>query len=213
VHIASSVANNLIVYVPMFNRIQDNKAVKLAILEAACAVGVSSTFRAPIGGVLFSIEVTSTYYMVANYWKGFLSAYSALLMSHLIDVVVTMDTEVKFLPVFYVEYPQEAYYLWELPIFVAMGIFLGAAGALSVNSTKYAGRASERASERSERKERELHAATKSLAPLLLPGRSRRCCYPVAGAAAPQPPSLPPLSPHLSPFFCAGTWDGSRASS
>ena len=68
-HIASSVANNLIVYVPMFNRIQDNKAVKLAILEAACAVGVSSTFRAPIGGVLFSIEVTSTYYMVANYWK------------------------------------------------------------------------------------------------------------------------------------------------
>ena len=47
---------------------------------AACAVGVSSTFRSPIGGVLFSIEVTSTYYMVANYWKGFLAAISASLM-------------------------------------------------------------------------------------------------------------------------------------
>jgi len=109
-------------------------------LEAACAVGVSSTFRSPIGGVLFSIEVTSTYYMVANYWKGFLAAISALLMSHLIDVVVTLDTEVQFLPTFYVDYPSEAYFLWELPIFAILGIFLGGCGALSVTMTKHLGR-------------------------------------------------------------------------
>lgn len=36
----------------------------------ACAAGVAATFGAPFGGVLFSIEVTSTYYLVSNLWKG-----------------------------------------------------------------------------------------------------------------------------------------------
>jgi H+/Cl- antiporter ClcA/CBS domain-containing protein len=137
VHIASCIANNLIIKVGPFNRIRDNKAVQLAILEAACAVGVSSTFRSPIGGVLFSIEVTSTYYMVSNYWKGFLAAISALLMSHLIDVMVTLDTGVDFKPLFYVEYPAGSYFLWELPIFAALGAVLGLTGAASVNLTKF----------------------------------------------------------------------------
>ena len=34
-------------------------------------MGVASNFGAPIGGVLFSIEVTSTYFAVRNYWRGF----------------------------------------------------------------------------------------------------------------------------------------------
>jgi H+/Cl- antiporter ClcA len=38
---------------------------------AAIAAGVTATFGAPIGGVLFSIEVSSTYYMVSNFWKTF----------------------------------------------------------------------------------------------------------------------------------------------
>jgi H+/Cl- antiporter ClcA len=61
VHIASALAHGLIymkAFKGPFKRIRENKSVQLAVLEAACAVGVSSTFRAPIGGVLFSIEVT-----------------------------------------------------------------------------------------------------------------------------------------------------------
>lgn len=38
---------------------------------AAVAAGITATFGAPIGGVLFSIEVSSTYYMVSNFWKAF----------------------------------------------------------------------------------------------------------------------------------------------
>ena len=34
------------------------------MLAAACAVGVACCFGAPIGGVLFSIEVTSVYFAV-----------------------------------------------------------------------------------------------------------------------------------------------------
>ncbi|TNN25375.1 Chloride channel protein 2 [Liparis tanakae] len=44
------------------------------MLAAACAVGVGCCFAAPIGGVLFSIEVTSTFFAVRNYWRGFFAA-------------------------------------------------------------------------------------------------------------------------------------------
>jgi len=41
------------------------------MLAASVAAGVTAAFGAPIGGVLFSIEVTSAYYMVSNLWRGF----------------------------------------------------------------------------------------------------------------------------------------------
>uniref|UniRef100_A0A914DH28 Chloride channel protein n=1 Tax=Acrobeloides nanus TaxID=290746 RepID=A0A914DH28_9BILA len=44
------------------------------MLAAGCAVGVACTFSAPVGGVLFSIEVTSVYFAVRNYWRGFFAA-------------------------------------------------------------------------------------------------------------------------------------------
>jgi chloride channel 2 len=40
------------------------------LLAAAMAAGVSATFGAPFGGVLFSIEVTSTYYRVSTLWRS-----------------------------------------------------------------------------------------------------------------------------------------------
>ena len=41
------------------------------MLAASVAAGVTATIGAPIGGVLFSIEISSTYYMVSNFWKAF----------------------------------------------------------------------------------------------------------------------------------------------
>lgn len=46
------------------------------VLAASVAVGVSSTFAATIGGVLFSIEITTLYYDVGNYFKAFVAAIS-----------------------------------------------------------------------------------------------------------------------------------------
>ena len=46
---------------------------------AAIAAGVTAVFGAPIGGVLFSIEVSSTYYMVSNLWKAFFCATMGVL--------------------------------------------------------------------------------------------------------------------------------------
>eukprot|EP00937_MAST-01D_sp_MAST-1D-sp2_P000530 g530.t1 len=44
------------------------------VLSAACAVGVAAAFGAPMGGVLFSIEVTSHIYLTRNYWGAFFCA-------------------------------------------------------------------------------------------------------------------------------------------
>uniref|UniRef100_A0A4W5PVU0 Chloride channel, voltage-sensitive 1a n=1 Tax=Hucho hucho TaxID=62062 RepID=A0A4W5PVU0_9TELE len=44
------------------------------ILTVGCAVGVGCCFGTPLGGVLFSIEVTSTYFAVRNYWRGYFAA-------------------------------------------------------------------------------------------------------------------------------------------
>ncbi|CAN0399167.1 unnamed protein product, partial [Ectocarpus sp. 8 AP-2014] len=46
------------------------------VLAASVAVGLSSTFAATIGGVLFSIEITTLYYDVGNYFKAFVAAIS-----------------------------------------------------------------------------------------------------------------------------------------
>ena len=57
------------------------------MLSAACAGGLASVFGAPIGGVLFSIEVTSTYYPVTNYWTAFCCAMVGSTMTHVLQTL------------------------------------------------------------------------------------------------------------------------------
>lgn len=86
----------------LFVCVFQNESRNIEMLAAACAVGVGCCFAAPIGGepdvcpgwnrcgavfthqdrcvcvcdsgVLFSIEVTSTFFAVRNYWRGFFAA-------------------------------------------------------------------------------------------------------------------------------------------
>lgn len=51
---------------------------------AAICVGTVATFGAPIAAVVFAMELTSTYYMVSNFWKCFLAAMSAIIIYHLL---------------------------------------------------------------------------------------------------------------------------------
>jgi len=68
VHISACIANKL-TKLRIFNDF--DSATKKNMLAAAVGAGVTATFGTPIGGVLFSIEVTSSYYMVANLWRTF----------------------------------------------------------------------------------------------------------------------------------------------
>lgn len=80
VHVASISATCLSRLFSRFQLEAENESRTAEVLAAATAVGVACTFAAPIGGVLFSIEVTAAYFAVRNYWRGFYSAICGALM-------------------------------------------------------------------------------------------------------------------------------------
>jgi chloride channel 2 len=73
VHLSCIIAHQLL-RLPLFEQIRRSQDLTHHVLAAACAVGVTATFGTPIGGVLFSIEVTTTYYVTSNYWRAFFSS-------------------------------------------------------------------------------------------------------------------------------------------
>eukprot|EP01048_Picozoa_sp_COSAG05_P001612 COSAG05_NODE_55_length_23493_cov_709.337907_22_plen_745_part_00 len=79
VHLGSCVANVLCSHFQMFRPFKNDQQTYFNMLSAAVAVGVVATFGAPVGGVLFSIEVTATYYMVSNLPMALVSAVWACL--------------------------------------------------------------------------------------------------------------------------------------
>lgn len=74
VHIASVVANQMCLLAAKFDSAYREESRRMECLAAACAVGVACTFSSPVGGVLFSIEVTTMYFSVRSYWRGFFAA-------------------------------------------------------------------------------------------------------------------------------------------
>uniref|UniRef100_A0A3Q3RC91 Chloride channel protein n=1 Tax=Monopterus albus TaxID=43700 RepID=A0A3Q3RC91_MONAL len=131
VHIASLCAAVLSRFMSLFGGIYENESRNTEMLAAACAVGVGCCFAAPIGGVLFSIEVTSTFFAVRNYWRGFFAAtFSAFIFRVL--AVWNKDEEnitALFKTRFRLDFPFD---LQELPAFAVIGIASGFGGALFV---------------------------------------------------------------------------------
>lgn len=80
VHLSCIIAHQLL-RVPLFKQIRRSQDLTHHVLAAACAVGVTATFGTPIGGVLFSIEVTTTYYVTSNYWRAFFSSVRTIRVS------------------------------------------------------------------------------------------------------------------------------------
>ena len=131
VHIASIVATILGSMATQFDAAYNNEARQGEMLAAACAVGVACCFAAPIGGVLFSIEVTSVFFAVRNYWRGFFAAVCGATTFRLLAVIFRDDPTIiaLFRTEFNVEFPYDAK---EIIIFAAIGIVSGLGGALYV---------------------------------------------------------------------------------
>ena len=131
VHIASIVAALLTKLVTSFQGIYANESRKSEMLAAACAVGVACCFGAPIGGVLFSIEVTSVYFAVRNYWRGFFAAVIGAIVFRLLSI--WFQDEETIVAVFKTTFPIEfPYDPQELMIFALIGVFCGVGGAMYV---------------------------------------------------------------------------------
>ena len=131
VHIASIVASLMSRLVTSFQGIYANESRKSEMLAAACAVGVACCFGAPIGGVLFSIEVTSVYFAVRNYWRGFFAAIIGSTSFAMLSVWFDyQETIVPHFPTgFSMEFPYDPQ---EIMIFILMGVVCGLGGALYV---------------------------------------------------------------------------------
>jgi H+/Cl- antiporter ClcA len=64
----------------IFRHIKAQDSKRLEIIACACASGVSATFGTAFGGVLFSIEFTSSAYLVRTLPRAFLSSVCAMLV-------------------------------------------------------------------------------------------------------------------------------------
>uniref|UniRef100_A0A6B2KYD2 Chloride channel protein n=1 Tax=Arcella intermedia TaxID=1963864 RepID=A0A6B2KYD2_9EUKA len=125
VHMCAMLAYQL-TRIPIFKRIRKNNGIKIQMLGAGCAAGFGVTFGAPIGGVLYSIETTSTYYFVQNLWKAFFCAFCA---TALIKLLGSDGLLALFVTEFNSELP---YTTLELLFFIIAGFLYGLAGALFV---------------------------------------------------------------------------------
>ena len=129
VHICCSIAAFMGKMITSFQGIYSNESRKTEMLAAACAVGVACCFGAPIGGVLFSIEVTSVYFAVRNYWRGFFSAVVAGIVFRLLSV--WLGDEVTITAVFRTDFPfLVPYDPLELFFFALIGVVCGFGGAI-----------------------------------------------------------------------------------
>lgn len=122
VHISTALASQL-ARLPFFAKIQRNEGLKLQLFAAGCAAGVAVTFGAPIGGVIFSIEVTTTYYLIQNLSKGFFCAIVATLFIKLFDA----HGLIRF---FSTDFQPAPYTSYELLAFSLIGITFGLLGVL-----------------------------------------------------------------------------------
>ncbi|ETO12494.1 chloride channel protein 2, partial [Reticulomyxa filosa] len=106
------------------------------LLGAGCAGALGAVFGAPIGGVLFSIEVTSTYYPVTNYWTAFCCGISASTFIKVLNRSVAHislfrdfvgDNSTKFS-----KEGHDTFKSNELPLFLLLGLIFGLIGLFVV---------------------------------------------------------------------------------
>ncbi|XP_062505166.1 chloride channel protein 2-like [Corticium candelabrum] len=131
VHIASIVGAQLSKFLTHFSSVFNNEAHNNELLAAAAAVGVACNFAAPIGGVLFSIEVTATYFAVRNYWRGFFAAVCGAFLFRLASVFVKDEETITalFNTGFRAEFPFDVN---EEALNSFLGVVSGFGGALFV---------------------------------------------------------------------------------
>ncbi|EER19889.1 conserved hypothetical protein [Perkinsus marinus ATCC 50983] len=93
IHIAGCVAVALCTYLPQawFYRYINVETYRLQLLAVAVSAGVTATFGAPVGGVLFSIEVTATFFFVSSLWKGFYTAIACMVVFRLARLVPVIE--------------------------------------------------------------------------------------------------------------------------
>lgn len=132
VHIASICAALLSKLLSFLSgTLEEPSDLRRDVLTVGCAVGLGCCFGTPLGGVLFSIEVTCTYFAVRNYWRGFLGGTFSAFMFRVLSVWIkdAVTITALFKTNFSDEFPFD---IQELPAFAIVGISCGFLGAAFV---------------------------------------------------------------------------------
>lgn len=124
VHIMSIITHHLL-RLGIFENLGERLNMRLQFLAAACAVGVAATFSSPIGGVLFSMEVTSTYYLISNYLKAFISSVSGALVLKVLLTLTFADAKEANSSILMTSFPPQPYTIQEIPLYMLLGLCIG----------------------------------------------------------------------------------------
>jgi chloride channel 2 len=94
------------------------------LITIAAAVGVAATFAAPIGSVLYSIEIVKSFFAVRSYWEGFFATTWGALLWRLFAVWFKLEENISHLLLtdFRKLYPYETL---EIILFALLGILCG----------------------------------------------------------------------------------------
>lgn len=123
VHIATCVGN---ICCRLFSKYHNNDGKRREVLSASAASGVAVAFGAPIGGVLFSLEEVSYYFPPKTLFRTFFCCIVAALSLKFLNPYGTGK-----IVLFEVRYLGD-WEMFELGIFMFLGVLGGAVGALFI---------------------------------------------------------------------------------
>eukprot|EP01119_Soliformovum_irregulare_P016972 TRINITY_DN4996_c0_g1_i4.p1 TRINITY_DN4996_c0_g1~~TRINITY_DN4996_c0_g1_i4.p1 ORF type:complete len:595 (-),score=108.49 TRINITY_DN4996_c0_g1_i4:40-1824(-) len=138
VHIGALIINN-VAKLGVFKKIKANKQLMQQMLGVGCAIGYGASLGTPIGGVLLSIEVTSTYYALRNYWYSFVGALASSVVYRYLHN--SAWGQPGFRPLIQTHFPVGGninFGLMELFIFVLLGAVLGVLAAIFIKMNERA---------------------------------------------------------------------------
>ncbi|KAF1793802.1 Chloride channel, core [Phytophthora cactorum] len=75
--------------------------------------------------VLFSMEVTATYYLMSNYVKAFISAVSGAVMLRMTLVLAESTSKQATTAILATSFGGHPFSIWEIPLYMLMGVMLG----------------------------------------------------------------------------------------
>jgi chloride channel 2 len=125
VHISACVASKLAKF-KCFEDINNNQALKKTMYSAAVAAGMTVAFGAPLGAIMFSIEVSTTYYMVSNLFKSFFCVTFSIIVYKVLEM---LNWLVLYSPT---KYPMNIVVDHEIFLFALLGIICGLLGAITI---------------------------------------------------------------------------------
>ncbi|XP_053502476.1 chloride channel protein 2-like [Ictalurus furcatus] len=131
VHIGSICAAQLCRLRTFIGGVKESKSQGIELLIAGSAVGLACCFNSPIGGILYGIEVATSFFMVRCYWKSYVAATISAFVFRILPVWSGYNETIipLFNTSFRLEFPYE---LHELLAFTILGILSGLFGAFFV---------------------------------------------------------------------------------